>query len=342
MTFTPISSNFNPRSPWGERLSRLRFLMSGSVFQSTLPVGGATSGAYNGYISPAISIHAPRGGSDAASSSASSSTGDFNPRSPWGERRQTTQRSRAMYHFNPRSPWGERQEERGIMEESAPISIHAPRGGSDFLSGKSSRPRLKFQSTLPVGGATAACRRFQRDATISIHAPRGGSDVIKVQKILSCKNFNPRSPWGERLSRSPCQYCIPPFQSTLPVGGATRTYFLGSGGAYISLHAPRGGSDLPQCLLLCNIFLFQSTLPVGGATNCNPHQAKSPAISIHAPRGGSDQQINLAQQLTIRISIHAPRGGSDSKDAQFYLCIFGEKVNFECNFLVNSRCQPVP
>ena len=43
----------------------------------------------------------------------------------------------------------------------------------------------------------------------------------------------------------------------------------------------------------------------------------------------------------IIISIHAPRGGSDSKDAQFYLRIFGEKVNFECYFLVNSRCQPV-
>ena len=41
------------------------------------------------------------------------------------------------------------------------------------------------------------------------------------------------------------------------------------------------------------------------------------------------------------ISIHAPRGGSDSKDAQFYLRIFGEKVNFECDFLVNSRCLPV-
>ena len=28
------------------------------------------------------------------------------------------------------------------------------------------------------------------------------------------------------------------------------------------------------------------------------------------------------------ISIHAPRGGSDSKDAQFYLRIFGEDVFF--------------
>ena len=65
-------------------------------------------------------------------------------------------------------------------------------------------------------------------------------------------------------------------------------------------------------------YKFQSTLPVGGAT-------------------GSE----LVNTLLHAISIHAPRGGSDSKDAQFYLRIFGEKVNFECDFLVNSRCQPV-
>ena len=63
-------------------------------------------------------------------------------------------------------------------------------------------------------------------------------------------------------------------------------------------------------------------------------------ISIHAPRGGSDITPGDYPLLPV-ISIHAPRGGSDSKDAQFYPRIFGEKVNFECDFLVNSRCQPV-
>ena len=66
------------------------------------------------------------------------------------------------------------------------------------------------------------------------------------------------------------------------------------------------------------------------------------SISIHAPRGGSDVEPYYYQnQPLYQISIHAPRGGSDSKDAQFYLRIFGEKVNFECDFLVNSRCLPV-
>ena len=86
----------------------------------------------------------------------------------------------------------------------------------------------------------------------------------------------------------------------------------------ISIHAPRGGSDESNSEKTAWQKKFQSTLPVGGAT--------SYIFRLYFP---------------IDISIHAPRGGSDSKDAQFYLRIFGEKVNFECDFLVNSRCQPV-
>ena len=34
----------------------------------------------------------------------------------------------------------------------------------------------KFQSTLPVGGATGVHGHPRREGNISIHAPRGGSD----------------------------------------------------------------------------------------------------------------------------------------------------------------------
>ena len=88
--------------------------------------------------------------------------------------------------------------------------------------------------------------------------------------------------------------------------------------------------------------VFQSTLPVGGATIHIIDRPSPVQISIHAPRGGSDCVDTDTSTLLDIISIHAPRGGSDSKDAQFYLRIFGEKVNFECYFLVNSRYQPIP
>ena len=81
-----------------------------------------------------------------------------------------------------------------------PISIHAPRAGSDGAVGMTNDVLAEFQSTLPVRGATRiggtqkSPKAFQstlpvRGATnnpvatcknglISIHAPRAGSDNI--------------------------------------------------------------------------------------------------------------------------------------------------------------------
>ena len=40
------------------------------------------------------------------------------------------------------------------LEEQDNISIHAPRMGSDWLTGSNSSGGTEFQSTLPVWGAT--------------------------------------------------------------------------------------------------------------------------------------------------------------------------------------------
>ena len=57
-------TNFNPRSPWGERQTELVEKLLYELFQSTLPVGGATFHYYQIIMEYKISIHAPRGGSD--------------------------------------------------------------------------------------------------------------------------------------------------------------------------------------------------------------------------------------------------------------------------------------
>ena len=79
------------------------------------------------------------------------------------------------HYFNPRSPWGER------------LGAHRLRS-----------EKLKFQSTLPVGGATRQADRQQQASLISIHAPRGGSDDTADGAQHRPPDFNPRSPWGER------------------------------------------------------------------------------------------------------------------------------------------------
>ena len=91
---------------------------------------------------------------------------------------------------------------------------------------------------------------------------------------------------------------ICPFQSTLPVRGATRF--------------PVSLDTWP---------IFQSTLPVRGATTIRLPKARNGEISIHAPREGSDR-CPSCQEKRIRISIHAPREGSDTSkltDKAMYL-----------------------
>ena len=57
------------------------------------------------------------------------------------------------------------------------------------------------------------------------------------------------------------------FQSTLPVGGATPSRPRSSKKWAISIHAPRGGSDIVSAIINGFLNIFQSTLPVGGATS---------------------------------------------------------------------------
>ena len=101
--------NFNPRSPYGERLSRTVFWrqyqrisihapLTGSdlktavtsqftsLFQSTLPLRGATKEVSTQDVAVTISIHAPLTGSDKSSAGGQKRPIYFNPRSPYGER----------------------------------------------------------------------------------------------------------------------------------------------------------------------------------------------------------------------------------------------------------------
>ena len=160
----------------GSDFSRTISAASLLTFQSTLPVWGATRQGPEGL----------RSGNH------------FNPRSPCGERHNREAYIPGLTDFNPRSPCGERRARVHLLLDDVPISIHAPRVGSDLLSriGINSQyisihaPRvgsdaaatpiyrlaLRFQSTLPVWGATSCLILKFRKFHISIHAPRVGSD----------------------------------------------------------------------------------------------------------------------------------------------------------------------
>ena len=191
------------------------------AFQSTLPMRGATGFQLPRGDARVISIHAPHAGSDTSASSSAI---------PWS-------------YFNPRSPCGERQ---GFFKDAAKM--------------------MKFQSTLSMRGATSQSGHIGPGAPISIHAPHAGSDPPNADWRHDGTDFNPRSPCGERPSVISPPGGTEGFQSTLPMRGATRRLLqprrrpgnfnprspcgerllgieLADKLADISIHAPHAGSD---------------------------------------------------------------------------------------------------
>ena len=79
----------------------------------------------------------------------------------------------------------------------------------------------QFQSTLPLRGATQTRADIRACDDISIHAPLTGSDSCRYRGCCKRTDFNPRSPYGERLK-------LPHFRAVA---------------VPISIHAPLTGSD---------------------------------------------------------------------------------------------------
>ena len=153
---------------------------------------------------PTISIHAPRGGSDRCPASGVALPGGFQSTLPVGGATPRRQRPGcAAGDFNPRSPRGERplpvrrRKSSGMISihaprggsdpmfcayigYSVPISIHAPRGGSDGTKQNTKQKRFDFNPRSPWGERPNAITESLGALSISIHAPRGGSDIIVV------------------------------------------------------------------------------------------------------------------------------------------------------------------
>ena len=218
--------DFNPRSPWGgatlssrsswmsvrisihaprggERLPQTKEKVSPRLFQSTLPVGGSDySGARNTPSSELFQSTLPVGGSDLRSTEYTI-FGAISIHAPrGGERLQGVDRS--------------------VVPTS--ISIHAPRGGERLRRSSPGQEPEYFNPRSPWGGATTAYELARMPQDISIHAPRGGERHLHPTKV--------QIPWisihaprgGERPSRKSITVDINIFQSTLPVGGATRIF----------------------------------------------------------------------------------------------------------------------
>ena len=154
---------------------------------------------------------------------------------------------------------------------------------------------MHFNPRSPCGERLYSAYNFPLAQGISIHAPRAGSDSANPGLSAISRNFNPRSPCGERRENGrECGKGGKIFQSTLPVRGATILLCFVASMFYISIHAPRAGSDIA--------FRIGSRILV--------------VISIHVPRAGSDEKLTGNGNAFVAISIHAPRAGSDAPSCQ--------------------------
>ena len=196
--------------------------------------------------------------------SADSTSADFNPRSPRGERRFTRNGTRSSgCYFNPRSPRGERR--------------------SSFASAPSAL--ANFNPRSPRGERRHHKRRHASASRISIHAPREGSDYCSRASRCLWRYFNPRSPRGERHSALIHMTLIVVISIHAPREGSDGSTSDGYHTFDISIHAPREGSDVvhhPRRLA----GLFQSTLPARGATIYSSAGSLSvPHFNPRSPRG---------------------------------------------------------
>ena len=143
------------------------------------------------------------------------------------------------------------------------ISIHAPRVGSDRIFWNSETRFTRFQSTLPVWGATQYPGGDLGRHPISIHAPRVGSD----HKCDNPRCINPISIHAPRVGsdqKTLPGHCLSAlFQSTLPVWGATTVHCPWCPPFRISIHAPRVGSDSLGFLLVQPLQHFNPRSPCG-------------------------------------------------------------------------------
>ena len=169
-------------------------------FQSTLPVRGATRQlARRPDLGGNFNPRSPCGERQMFSPAPCGASGYFNPRSPCGERRLYAESRLAEYKFQSTLPvrgattWtGEGQLAYQIFQSTLPV-----RGATMTIPPSPWLPTA-FQSTLPVRGATAMVAAGIFHRAISIHAPRAGSDGLIERRINRYKYFNPRSPCGER------------------------------------------------------------------------------------------------------------------------------------------------
>ena len=165
------TDDFNPRTPVGCDMRRVRSLSSAAVFQSTHPSGVR-------HLEGRRHSHPI----------------DFNPRTPVGCDLSPPLIRRCRRYFNPRTPVG--CDSLGLSELNSSETFQSTHpSGVRLMLRKRTQPTSNFNPRTPVGCDERGFHAVGHFG-ISIHAPQWGATRIKSNNRASWIYFNPRTPVG--------------------------------------------------------------------------------------------------------------------------------------------------
>ena len=168
-----------------------------------------------------------------------------------------------MRYFNPHSPCGERLCKTACIFASGSISIHTPHAGSDVHCQFRRCYSERFQSTLPMRGATHLLHLLFRQIPFQSTLPMRGATRMVTSMDSVWKDFNPHSPCGERRKLSEI------------------TVYCGN----ISIHTPHAGSDPPDAGRLCMRNISIHTPHAGSDWNQWKNMSEDMNFNPHSPCG---------------------------------------------------------
>ena len=174
-----------------------------------------------------------------------------------------------------------------------------PIRGATCLVGAALVVRRQFQSTLPIRGATASGADAEPFCSFQSTLPIRGATWVSPSSSWRTRDFNPRSPYGERL----------------------RFSVRDDGRMAISIHAPHTGSDVGLRVPYPSREISIHA-PHTGSDDVVAVRGRPPAISIHAPHTGSDRSRNAGSGLSAYFNPRSPygerRGSSGASSSASY------------------------
>ena len=223
------------------------------------------------------------------------------------------------------------------LQNTLPVSIHAPAWGATFPPRwRRSRPTV-FQSTHPRGVRPIWYSFFGGNRMFQSTHPRGVRRFIPT-RLLWDKWVSIHAPaWGATGQLGP-QPPIYMFQSTHPRGVRLLGHMEYISKLYVSIHAPAWGATNSEfgAVRVVDVFQsthprgvrrpagglvpgheeFQSTHPRGVRRHCADCIPMADAVSIHAPAWGATTRQNVTPD-TRPVSIHAPAWGATCRACRF-------------------------